>query len=136
MRQSLSASRVTTIVGDEFHNELSLFPIIPYAVALSLRVSYHNLQQTKTSFFRERGRKQLMSNCRILQDLGGVFVSASVMAELGGHLLRELDAQQGAGNPDGHTSHSRFEPSSVVSAPETTGNSNALSKRSLVTDFF
>lgn len=135
-RQSLSASRVTTIVGDEFHNELSLFPIIPYAVALSLRVSYRSLQQTKTSFFRARGRKQLMSNCKILRELGGVFASASLMAELGEHLRRELDTQQEAANCDNHSTYSHVEPSSVASAHGIAGNHNTLSKRSHVADFF
>ncbi|KAJ5512578.1 hypothetical protein N7463_002130 [Penicillium fimorum] len=94
MRQSLSASRVTAIVGDEFRNELSLFPIVPYAVSQSLRVSYRSLQQSKTSFFRSRARKQVASNCDILRELGGTYHSASLMADLGEHLLRESDAHQ------------------------------------------
>ncbi|KAF3403561.1 hypothetical protein F1880_009693 [Penicillium rolfsii] len=120
--QSLSASRVTTIVGDEYCNKLSLFPIIPYAVALSLRVSYRSLQQTKTSFFRARERKQLMSNCKILRDLGSVFASATLMAELGEHLLRKLDAQEGVTNSDSTLTHSHDEPSSVASVNGITGN--------------
>lgn len=91
LRQSLSVSRVTSIVGDEFHNELSSFPIIPYAVALSLRVSYHNLQRSKVPIFKARARKQLISNCVILRELGEVFVYASLMANLGEYLVSEVD---------------------------------------------
>ncbi|KAJ5958581.1 uncharacterized protein N7479_005731 [Penicillium vulpinum] len=96
MRQSLSASRVTTIVGDEFRNELSLFPIVPYAVSQSLRVSYRSLQQSNTSFFRSRARRQVASNCDILRELGETYHLASLMADLGEHLLREFDAHQGS----------------------------------------
>jgi hypothetical protein len=99
LRQSLSVSRVTSIVGDEFHNELSSFPIIPYAVALSLRVSYHNLQRSKVPILQARARKQLVSNCIILRELGEVFVYASLMANLGEYLVSEADKQhQGGGS--------------------------------------
>lgn len=93
LRQSLSVSRVTSIVGDEFHNELSSFPIIPYAVALSLRVSYHNLQRSKVPIFQARARKQLVANCLILREMGEVFVYASMMANLGEYLVSEVDKQ-------------------------------------------
>lgn len=94
VRQSLSASRVTYIVGDEFHNQLSLFPIIPYAVALSLRVSWHSLQQSKAAIFQARARKQLVANCAILRELGEAFYSASLMADLGERLIKDLDKKQ------------------------------------------
>ncbi|CRL28684.1 Transcription factor, fungi [Penicillium camemberti] len=97
LRQSLSALRVTTIVGDEFRNALSLFPIVPYAVSQSLRVSYRSLQQSKTSFFRSRARKQVALNCDILRDLGEIYHSASLIADLGEHLLRGSDTHQGPG---------------------------------------
>ncbi|KAJ5634686.1 hypothetical protein N7528_002528 [Penicillium herquei] len=91
LRQSFSASRVTSIVGEEFHNELCLFPIVPYAVALSLRVSYQTLQQSKAQIFQARARKQLVSNCQILRELGKTFYSASLMADLGEYLIGRRD---------------------------------------------
>ncbi|KAJ6028766.1 hypothetical protein N7540_004342 [Penicillium herquei] len=96
LRQSFSASRVTSIVGEEFHNELCLFPIVPYAVALSLRVSYQTLQQSKAQIFQARARKQLVLNCQILRELGKIFYSASLMADLGEYLIDRRDGQTGA----------------------------------------
>ncbi|KAJ5721432.1 uncharacterized protein N7483_009366 [Penicillium malachiteum] len=97
LRQSFSASRVTSIVGEEIHNELRLFPIVPYAVALSLRVSYQTLQQSKAQIFQARARKQLVLNCQILKELGKVFYSASLMADLGEYLIDRRDGQTAAG---------------------------------------
>ncbi|KAL2835867.1 hypothetical protein BJY01DRAFT_222900 [Aspergillus pseudoustus] len=89
LRQTLSVSRVTYIVGEELRDQLSLFPFIPYAVALSLRASYHGLLQSKAAIFRDRARNQLSRNCRILRELGGDFYSASLMAGLGERLIEE-----------------------------------------------
>ncbi|KAL4868427.1 hypothetical protein BDV12DRAFT_169701 [Aspergillus spectabilis] len=100
IRQSLSASRVTYIVGEEFHNQLSLFPFIPYTVALALRASYHSLHQSKAPIFRERAQKQLVANCRILRELGDEFYSASLMADLGDRLIKEIAKQQGGNRGD------------------------------------
>ncbi|KAL4861159.1 hypothetical protein BDV12DRAFT_204295 [Aspergillus spectabilis] len=94
IRQSLSASRVTYIIGEEFHNQLSLFLFIPYTVALALRASYHSLHQSKAPIFRERARKQLIANYGILRELGNDFYSASLMADLGDRLIRETAKQQ------------------------------------------
>lgn len=85
---------MTSIVGEEFHNELCPFPVIPYAVALSLRVSYQNLQLAKAEIFQKRARRQLASNCRLLRELGEVFYSASLMANLGEYLIEKGDGQQ------------------------------------------
>ncbi|KIA75364.1 hypothetical protein HK57_00147 [Aspergillus ustus] len=95
LRQTLSASRVTYIVGEEFREELSLFPFVPYAVALSLRASYHALLQSKAAIFRDRARRQLRANCRILRELGGDFYSASLMADLGERVINETGGQEG-----------------------------------------
>jgi hypothetical protein len=100
IRQTLSASRVTYIVGDEFHNQLPSFPIIPYAVALSLRVSWHGMQQSKAAIFRARARKQLVANCAILRELGEAFYSASLMADLGECLIRKVDGEQESGEQE------------------------------------
>src|SRR5947209_4918888 len=78
VRQSLSAARVTTIVGEEFHGQLSLLPIVPYAVSLSLRISYRDLRLSKAPIFRTRARRQLLANCAILRELGNIFWSATV----------------------------------------------------------
>ncbi len=40
---------------------------------------------------RARARNDMQSNCRILERLGEIFWSASVMAEMGNMTLKELD---------------------------------------------
>ncbi|KAJ0418919.1 hypothetical protein BJY00DRAFT_287241 [Aspergillus carlsbadensis] len=96
VRQNLSASSVTHIVGEEFRNELSGFPFVPYAVALALRTSYHSVQRSKAPIFEARARRAFISNCRILQELGGDFHSASLMADLGERLIHESGRQKEA----------------------------------------
>lgn len=107
IRQTLSASRVTYIVGDEFHNQLPSFPIIPYAVALSLRVSWHSMQQSKAAIFQARARKQLVANCAILRELGETFYSASLMADLGECLINKVDGEQESGEQERQKQGSR-----------------------------
>lgn len=90
-RQSLSASRVTFIVGEEFHGQLSLLPFVPYSLSLALRVSYRELRTSKTPIFRARARKQMVEQCRLLRQLGEIFWSAVVMVELSEQTIREMD---------------------------------------------
>jgi hypothetical protein len=91
VRQSLSAARVTSVVGDEFHGQLSLLPFVPYAVSLSLRISYRDLRLSKAPIFRARARRQLLANCAILRELGDIFSSAAVMVNLAEQTVREMD---------------------------------------------
>ncbi|KAL3463488.1 hypothetical protein BJX64DRAFT_256828 [Aspergillus heterothallicus] len=93
IRQNLSASRVTYIVGEEFRDKLSLFPFIPYAVALSLRASYHALQQSKAALFRHRAQQQFNANCLLLRHLGNDFYSAFRMADLAERLTNGTSGQ-------------------------------------------
>lgn len=78
-------------MGEEFHGQLSLLPIVPYAVSLSLRVAYRDLRLSKTPMFRTRARKLLLANCSVLRELGDMFWSAVVMADLAEQTIREMD---------------------------------------------
>jgi hypothetical protein len=91
VRQSLSAARITSIAGQEFHDQLSMIPIVPYAVSLSLSVAYQNLRHTKVPMYQERARGQIQANCDLLRELGNIFWSASLMADMGEEIVREMD---------------------------------------------
>ena len=91
VRQILSMSRVTFIVGEEFRGQLSLLPFVPYSLSLALKVSYRELRTSKASIFRARARKQILEQCRLLRELGEVFWSAVVMVELAEQTIREMD---------------------------------------------
>jgi hypothetical protein len=91
VRQSLSAAKVISIVGEEFRDQLSLLPVVPYAVSLSLRLSYRDLRLSKTPIFRNRARRQVIANCSLLRELGDVFGSAVIIANLAEQTIREMD---------------------------------------------
>lgn len=91
VRQSRSASQVTSIFSQEGWGQLVLLPFVPYAVSLSLRVAYREMRSTKIPLYRGRARAQLQENCTILERLGETFSSASTMAEMGISTLQEMD---------------------------------------------
>lgn len=68
-----------------------MLPIVPYAVSLALRVFYRELRFTKVPLFRARARRQMMTACGILRELGDIFHVATVMADLAQQTLNELD---------------------------------------------
>ena len=90
-RQSLSALRITSDVGTDNHHRMPLLPFIPYAVSLSMSVSYLELRHSMIAIHRSRFRTELWKNCEILEVLGHVFPSASAMADMGKAILNEVD---------------------------------------------
>lgn len=97
-------------MGEEFHGQLPLLPVIPYAVGLSLRVSWNILLRSKTLLFKKRARKQVLDNCAILRSLGGVYSSASCMADLAERLVYEQESKEEGGkngNQNQEPSHLR-----------------------------
>ncbi|KAJ4982960.1 hypothetical protein SVAN01_11560 [Stagonosporopsis vannaccii] len=90
-RQFWSAERATALVGHEFHDQLVPLPFIPYAVSLSLSVSYRELRRNRIPTHRARARNGMEVNCRILKELGRISGSAATMARTGSMTLKELD---------------------------------------------
>ncbi|KAF2104947.1 hypothetical protein NA57DRAFT_30265 [Rhizodiscina lignyota] len=90
-RQNLSVGRVTAIAGHEFKDQLSLLPIVPYALTLSLSVAYRELRYSKVAMYQARARRQLQENKDLLRKLGTVFWSASTRADMAEHLFREME---------------------------------------------
>jgi hypothetical protein len=91
IRQSLSAAQITSIVDQEFRDQLSLFPFVPYAVSLSLSVAYREMRHSKIPIYRARARFKLQNICDVLQRLGGIFWSASMLGDMGQATIREMD---------------------------------------------
>ncbi|KAH7028830.1 uncharacterized protein B0I36DRAFT_126444 [Microdochium trichocladiopsis] len=90
-RRSLSADRITSIVGDEFEGCLSYLPFIPYAVSLSLSVAYRKMRFSSVPMFRARGRRAFRENTVMLRTLGDAFWTAKALAGMAEKTLRELD---------------------------------------------
>jgi hypothetical protein len=83
--------RIRSIVGIEFHQQLSLFPFIPYGLSLSMSVAYRQLRQSKLAMHRTRAQTDFQTSCTLLQELGNRFWSAEAMARLGQRTMREMD---------------------------------------------
>lgn len=90
LRQTLAAIKVTSLVGQEFRGQLSMLPIVPYAVSLSLRASYRDLRISKAPIFQTRARRQLLATCALLKGIGQVYQSANNIADLAEQIIREM----------------------------------------------
>ncbi len=82
---------MTSIVKDEFLGQLVLLPFVPYEVSLSLSIAYREMRHNEVPMYRARAQLDLKTNCRLLEELGKIFWSASVMVDMGKLTLRELD---------------------------------------------
>ena len=91
VRQNLSATRLTAMHGDEFRNQVVLLPFVPYAISLSLSVAYREMRRSKVPMYRARAQNDVKANCRSLDQLGEIFWTARIMAQMGNATLRELD---------------------------------------------
>ncbi|KAL1968735.1 hypothetical protein VTN77DRAFT_1561 [Rasamsonia byssochlamydoides] len=91
LRQSLSATKATAIVSEDFRGQLCNLPIVPYAISLSLRVAYRELRLSRAPMLRMRARKQLLVNSTILRELGDIFWSATALANLAEQTVQEMD---------------------------------------------
>ncbi|KAL2833234.1 hypothetical protein BDW59DRAFT_138320 [Aspergillus cavernicola] len=90
-RQGLAAVRIYSLVATECAQNLSLLPIVPYAVALSMGVSYHQLRSSKIITHFDRAKGSLDACCTLLEELGVCWYSAEAMARLGRKALRQIE---------------------------------------------
>ncbi|KAI1344349.1 hypothetical protein F5Y15DRAFT_411194 [Xylariaceae sp. FL0016] len=90
-RRSLSADRITHIVGEEFAGQLSYMPIVPYGVSLSLSVSYRKMRHSKIPMFRNRGKQAFRANAELLKSMDDTFWTARTMVAMAEQVLQEMD---------------------------------------------
>ncbi|KAI5920157.1 hypothetical protein F4810DRAFT_703145 [Camillea tinctor] len=90
-RRSLSADRISSIVGEEFLGQLAYMPIIPYGVSLSLSVSYRKMRHSKVPMFRNRGKQAFRANTLLLKSLDDTFWTAKAMVAMAEQVLQEMD---------------------------------------------
>lgn len=100
VRQNLSAAKIVSIIGNEFKDELSLLPVVPYALSLALSLAYRELRCSKVAINQARARRQLQESKELLRKLGAVFWSASSMADTAEHLIQEMDRVVTSVNPN------------------------------------
>ncbi|KAI0593966.1 hypothetical protein F4775DRAFT_463870 [Biscogniauxia sp. FL1348] len=90
-RRSLSADRISSIVGEEFLGQLAYMPMIPYGVSLSLSVSYRKMRHSKITMFRNRGKQAFRANTLLLKSLDDTFWTAKTMVAMAEQVLQEMD---------------------------------------------
>jgi hypothetical protein len=87
-----AASRITFLVQQEvIGHELIFFLFIPYAVSLSLSISYKQMRYTKVPMYQQRARSEMQLTCDLLDQLSNYFYVASIMANMGKATLAEMD---------------------------------------------
>lgn len=66
-------------------------PFVPYALALSLSVSYRKMRYSKIPLYRLRGKTRFKEVVALLRKLSDTFTCARVNAGLGEAILQEMD---------------------------------------------
>ncbi|KAI0802882.1 hypothetical protein GGR55DRAFT_401472 [Xylaria sp. FL0064] len=90
-RRSLAADRITSIVGEEFSGQLSYMPFIPYALSLSLSVSYRKMRHSKVPMYRTRGKQAFRKNLLLLKSMDDMFWKSKTMVAMAEQVLNEMD---------------------------------------------
>ncbi|KNG85528.1 fungal specific transcription factor [Aspergillus nomiae NRRL 13137] len=91
IRQGLSAIRIHSIVATECSQDLPAIPIVPYALTLSMGVSYQQFRSSKLITHSDRAKASLEACCTLLEALGISWCSAEAMARLGRKALHQID---------------------------------------------
>ncbi|GKZ33240.1 hypothetical protein AbraIFM66950_003036 [Aspergillus brasiliensis] len=102
VRQGLAAIRIHSIAATECSHELPPLPIVPYALALSMGVSYQQFRSSKLITHLDRARTSLEACCTLLEGLGDFWYSAEATARLGRKALHQIDEVE-----LGHHQHGR-----------------------------
>ncbi|KAJ6092876.1 hypothetical protein N7486_008165 [Penicillium sp. IBT 16267x] len=90
-RQGLAAVRIHSIIASECAGRLPPLPIVPYAIFLSMSVSYRQLRSSKLITHFNRAKASLGACCYLLEDLSPRWSSAEAMARLGRKALQHID---------------------------------------------
>ncbi|THC95496.1 hypothetical protein EYZ11_005011 [Aspergillus tanneri] len=102
IRQGLAAIRIYSIIANECRDVLPPLPIVPYALALSMGVSYQQLRSSKLITHFDRAKASLEACCSLLEEVGFYWYSAEAMARLGQKALHQIREVR-----RGHPRHSR-----------------------------
>lgn len=95
-RRSLSADRIVDAVSFALKfptspDRITVVPFVPYALALSLSVSYRKMRYSKIPLYRLRGKTRFKEVVALLRKLADTFTCARVNAGLGEAILQEMD---------------------------------------------
>lgn len=91
VRQGLAAVRINSIVASECSQDLPPLPVVPYALSLSMGVSYQQFRSSKLITHFDRAKRGLEACCALLESLGTYWYSAEAMARLGRKALHYIE---------------------------------------------
>jgi hypothetical protein len=90
-RRSHSADRILDVIQDY---KLSPMPFVPYALTLSLSVAYRKWRFSRLPMFRTRGGADFKKVLPVLQEMGKIWSSARLNAQLGQAVMLKLDRNE------------------------------------------
>lgn len=91
VRQGLASVRINSIVASECSQNLPPLPVAPYALSLSMGVSYQQFRSSKLITHFNRAKRGLEACCALLEGLGTYWYSAEAMARLGRKALHHIE---------------------------------------------
>ncbi|EDP54265.1 putative fungal-specific transcription factor [Aspergillus fumigatus] len=117
IRQGLAAVRIHSIVATECAQDLPPLPIIPYALSLSMSVSYQQFRSSRLITHFNRAKASLEACCSLLESMSIYWYSAEAMARLGRRALHEINvAKPSLQRSQGQGVRRLMDPGSVPSA--------------------
>lgn len=112
VRQSLSATRVISLLNAEPPEFLPPLPLVPYALSLALSVVYRHFRSRRLKVHINRATDELKQCVVLLNRLRSAWWSAGTMADLGTAVLNNADRNTRTANTpatvaDVNNAHSR-----------------------------
>ncbi|KAJ9300087.1 transcriptional regulator family: Fungal Specific TF [Paecilomyces variotii] len=91
IRRDTSAACICSIMASEWARELPPLPIVPYAISLSMSVSYQQLRQGDFDISFDRAKSNMEFCCSFLEELSMYWDSANAMFRLGRRALKQIE---------------------------------------------
>jgi hypothetical protein len=91
VRQSLCAIEINRVMGSHLLSTLHPLPILPYAISLSLSVSYQHLRQSRLHHQQEDARDEFRHASEIIQKLRRVWSPADAIAAISKTVCKRLE---------------------------------------------
>ncbi|KAJ9357271.1 transcriptional regulator family: Fungal Specific TF [Paecilomyces variotii] len=90
-RRDTSAACICSIMASDWARELPPLPIVPYAISLSMSVSYQQLRQGDSDIPFDRAKNNMEFCCSFLEELSMYWDSANAMFRLGRRALKQIE---------------------------------------------
>ncbi|KAK4505909.1 hypothetical protein PRZ48_003874 [Zasmidium cellare] len=91
VRQSLCSLELIRLMSSHLYPSLNPLPILPYAISLSLSVTYQRIRQSQLKHQQEDAREDFRTCCQILQSLRRCWSSADVISVISKKVLDQLN---------------------------------------------